>query len=257
MAHPQPTGAPGPDPGALHMYSDLADWFHLITIPEDYQEEAADIHRLIQQYARQHQPRTLLELGSGGGNNASHLKAHYQMTLVDLSPDMLRNSQALNPACEHLQGDMRSLRLEQVFDAVLIHDAIMYMLNEDDLSTAVKTAAIHLKPGGVAVFVPDDIKETFQPSVRHGGHDGPDGRSIRYLEWSYDPDPADTWYLTDYAYLLRQSGQPTRCYNDQHTVGLFSRAVWMQILQQNGFDPHRFTDQYKRELFIGVKQEEA
>jgi hypothetical protein len=32
----------------------------------------------------------LLELGSGGGNNASHLKSRFQMLLVDRSPTMLQ-----------------------------------------------------------------------------------------------------------------------------------------------------------------------
>ena len=50
-------------------------------------------------------PRTVLELGSGGGNNASHLKAQFRMTLVDRSPGMLAVSRALNPECEHVEGD--------------------------------------------------------------------------------------------------------------------------------------------------------
>ena len=33
------------------------------------------------------------------------------MTLVDLSEEMLAVSRELNPECEHLQGDMRTLRL--------------------------------------------------------------------------------------------------------------------------------------------------
>jgi hypothetical protein len=37
---------------------------------------------------------------------------------------MLELSRALNPECRHLQGDMRSLRLEERFEAVLIFDAI-------------------------------------------------------------------------------------------------------------------------------------
>ena len=76
---------------------------------------------------------TLLELGSGGGNNASHLKKHFQMTLVDLSPGMLEVSRKLNPECEHLQGDMRSVRLGRSFDAVFMHDAIAYMTSAEDL----------------------------------------------------------------------------------------------------------------------------
>ena len=70
-------------------------------------------------------PGTLLELGSGGGNNASHLKARFNCTLTDISPDMLALSRTLNPECEHLEGDMRTLRLGRTFDVVFIHDAIV------------------------------------------------------------------------------------------------------------------------------------
>ena len=108
------------------LYSDFASWFHLLTAPEDYAEEA-EIYRQALLAACQSPPQTLLELGSGGGNNASHLKVHFNLTLVDLSPVMLAISQALNPECEHLQGDMRTVRLGRLFDAVFIHDAIMYL----------------------------------------------------------------------------------------------------------------------------------
>ena len=145
----------------------------------------------------------MLELGSGGGNNAFHLKSEFEMTLVDLSADMLAISSELNPECEHLQADMRTLRLGRTFDAVFVHDAIEYMTSEDDLRQAVDTAYQHCRVGGVAVFVPDDIAENFEPATEHGGHDAPDGRGARYLEWSTDPDPSDTRTRTDFAFLLR------------------------------------------------------
>lgn len=92
----------------------------------------------------------MLELGLGGGNNASHLKKHFQMTLFDFSPGMLNVSKVLKPECEHIRGDMRTIRLEREFDAVFIHDAISYMLTEADLLQAIETAYVHCKPGGVA-----------------------------------------------------------------------------------------------------------
>ena len=58
------------------------------------------------------------------------------MTLVDRSAGMLAVSQRLNPECEHVLGDMRTVRLNRLFDAVLIHDAIMYMLSLADLLQA-------------------------------------------------------------------------------------------------------------------------
>jgi len=79
--------------------------------PEEYAEEAAFYEKALRAGCSC-EPATLLELGSGGGNNASHLKRHFQVTLVDLAPGMLKVSQALNPECEHLQGDMRQVRLD-------------------------------------------------------------------------------------------------------------------------------------------------
>ena len=71
------------------MYSDLAPWFHLLTHPTDYADEAAFVTRVVDDVG-DGDARTLLELGSGGGNNASHLKARFACTLTDLSPDDAR-----------------------------------------------------------------------------------------------------------------------------------------------------------------------
>ncbi len=67
------------------MYGELATWFHLITAPVDYEEEA-EFYRQTLIDACDQPPKTVIELGSGGGNNASHMKARFQMTLVDLRP---------------------------------------------------------------------------------------------------------------------------------------------------------------------------
>jgi SAM-dependent methyltransferase len=136
------------------LYSSLAEWFHLLTRPEDYAEEAQIYHREIL-CASSVTPRTLLELGCGGGNNASHMKEHFHLTLTDISPDMLSLSRSINPECEHLLGDMRTLRLGRVFDVVFIHDAVGYLTSLADLSQAIETAWIHCRPGGFALFAPD------------------------------------------------------------------------------------------------------
>src|SRR5436190_3075338 len=108
---------------APKLYGELADWFRLLTAPEDYAEEA-ELYRALVVEGCAFPPRTVLELGSGGGNNASHLKRHFEMTLVDRSREMLAISRSLNPECEHLVGDMRSVRLGRTFDAVFVHDAV-------------------------------------------------------------------------------------------------------------------------------------
>ena len=243
---------PGDAPGdGLRLYDELADWFHLLTAPADYADEAAFVLDLLR--ARVDGPlETLLELGSGGGNTASHLRSHLRLTLTDLSPAMLDLSWRLNPGCEHLVADMRTARLGRTFDAVLIHDAIMHMATEVDLRAAIETAFVHLRPGGAAVFTPDCVRETFRPTTDHGGHDGA-GRSLRYLEWSWDPDPDDTSYVTDFAILLREGADEVRVRHDRHVLGLFPRATWLDLLSEVGFEPSAAVDGWQGDVFVGVR----
>jgi SAM-dependent methyltransferase len=233
------------------LYAELASWWHLLSAPADYADEAAFFRQVLLDVCVK-PPRTLLELGCGGGNNASHLKTSFEMTLVDRSAAMLAASRSLNPECEHIQGDMRSIRLGRLFDAVFVHDAIMYMTKKDDLRSAVETAYVHCRVGGVALFAPDHTRENFVPSTKHGGHDG-ETRSLRYLEWVYDPDDADSTTVTHFAYLLRDVDGRVRVEQDTHICGLFARADWLHLLQEVGFQPEAKPDPFERELFIGIK----
>jgi len=235
-------------------YGALAEWWPLISPPEDYEEEAGDAGRVLRSAAIP--VREVLELGSGGGHNASHLKASFAMTLVELSPQMLAVSRRLNPECTHLQGDMRTVRLGRTFDAVFVHDAVDYMTTEADVLAAIETAFVHCRAGGLALFVPDHTTETFEPSTEHGGSDGAGGRGVRYLEWSWDPDPDDTWTLTEYAFLLRDADGTVRAEHETHRLGLFGRDVWLRLLAEAGLDPEGVTEQTTedrtpREYFVG------
>ena len=116
-------------------YSSLASWWPLVSCVADYAEEAEPYWRIMSERATR-PIETMLELGCGGGNNASFLKAHCRMTLTDFSPEMLAVSRELNPECEHIEGDMRTLQLGREFDAVFTHDAIMHMRTEDALREA-------------------------------------------------------------------------------------------------------------------------
>lgn len=246
---------PMSEPPATHrFYRDLAVWWPLISPHEEYAEEAAFAATLLSSASVP--VREVLELGSGGGHNAVHLKEHFAMTLVDLSEEMLDVSRRLNPGCEHHRGDMRTVRLDRSFDAVFVHDAVDYMATEADLRLAVQTAFAHCRPGGVAVLVPDGTSETFAESSDHGGHDGGDGRGARYLEWSWDPDPADTWTVTEYAFLLRDVDGSVEVVHEAHRLGLFGRDDWLRLLSDAGFDAQVVAevttdDRAPRQIFVG------
>lgn len=163
---------------------------------------------------------------------------------------MLAVSRRVNPECEHLAGDMRSLRLGRKFDVVLVHDAIMYATTPAELRAVLQTAAAHCRSGGVVAVLPDYTRETFAPGTDHGGHDAPDGRALRYLEWVWDPDPDDDTYLVDYAFLLRESDGKVTVAHDRHREGLFSRAQWLSWFVRAGLSAENSVDAFGREIFI-------
>ena len=233
------------------LYTEFASWFHLLTSPSSYGDEAEFARETIIKYAAS-PVRTVLELGSGGGNNAFHLKAHFDLTLTDLSERMLEQSRKINPECEHVQGDMRSLRLNREFDAVFVHDAVAYLTRHEDLQAFMETVFVHCRSGGAAVIMPDNVRERFQTGIHHGGHDG-EGRSLRYIEWTFDSDPSDNSYEVDFACLLREGNGPVRVQHDSHIMGLFSRNEWLSLLTSAGFRPHLLEDPYQREIFVGQK----
>jgi trans-aconitate methyltransferase len=214
------------------LYGELTPWYRLLDPVADHADEAAAYVGALE---RAGAPRggTLLELGAGAGGNASFVKRNFRCTLTDLSPPMLALSRALNPDCEHLAGDMRTLRLQRQFDAVLVHDAVAYMTTRADLAATAATAFAHTRPGGAAVFAPDYVRESFRErSDLHAGDDG--SRSLRCIEWIWDPDPADETYAAEYAFLLRD-GVDIRAVHDRHVEGLFARATWIEILSGAGY----------------------
>jgi SAM-dependent methyltransferase len=239
-------------PTLPHLYDDLASWWPLLSPPGDYEDEAADLLPRLRT-APAPSPPTLLELGAGGGSLASHLKRHFRLTLTDLAPAMLAVSRAVNPECEHLAADMRSLRLGREFDVVLIHDAIMYAIDPTAVRETLRTAAIHCRAGGTVVVVPDHVRETFASDSDHGGHDAPDGRGLRYLEWTWDPDPSDDTYIVDYAFLLRASDGTVTVAHDRHVEGLFARAQWLQWFSEAGIPARSSLDPWGRDVFVGSR----
>jgi SAM-dependent methyltransferase len=227
-------GMTGPA-GEYRLYRDLAEWWPLISPPEEYADEAAYVAAVFRSAAAP--PREVLDLGSGGGHMAMHLKDQCDLTLVDISPDMLAVSGRLNPQCAHLRGDMRTVRLGRVFDAVLVHDAVDYVTCEPDLRQVIETAFAHCRPGGLAVFVPDYTAETFHPASGGGGG-GQDaaGRQASFREWAWDPDPDDDWIRVEYEFVLRDADGTVQVAREAHRLGAFSRRVWLRLLAETGFE---------------------
>jgi SAM-dependent methyltransferase len=236
----------------MKIYEQYAAWWPLLSGPDEYLEEADFFREAITAHAKR-PIRTVLDLGAGTGNIATHLKEHYTLTLTDLSDRMLDVSRKSNPECEHIAGDMRTLRLGRMFDAVFAHDAVMYMTTHDDLRQSIETASIHCAPGGVALFVPDATRESFEPGTGDGGTDN-DRIGVRFLNWWFDPNPTDDIFTEVFTLVFRHEDGSITYDHDEHTFGLFARKEWLQLFVDAGFESvTMLLDQYGRDVFAATK----
>jgi SAM-dependent methyltransferase len=140
---------------------EYARYYDLLYEDKDYAGEAQYVCRLLSRDDRP-PPGTLLELGCGTGLHASFLaEAGIEVLGIDLSAAMLasagrRMREAPASVADRLsfrQGDARSFRVEQTFDAVvsLFHVA-SYQTRNEDIEGLFATASAHLRPGGLFVF---------------------------------------------------------------------------------------------------------
>lgn len=223
------------------LYTKLAPWYPLLTPLEHYVEEATSFREMLLG-ALGERPAgrrwSLLELGAGAGHNAHYLQEDFDLCLSDIAPEMLALASKNCPGARIEQGDMRSLRLGQTFDAVFVHDAVCYLRGAVDLAAMLDTAAAHLRPGGVLLIAPDYVAETFEPEYEEDGAD--DGeRALRYHAWVNPAD--DAGYSVDYVFVTKEGSAPPVVYQERHAEGLYPRATWEQALSRAGFrrrSPH-------------------
>ena len=163
------------------------------------------------------------------------MKRHFTCTLTDLSPRMLAVSRSINPECEHIQGDMRELRLGRQFDAVFVHDAVEYMTSLDDLSRAVQTAYVHTRPAASRCSCPTAPARRSSPMPTMAATTA--RMAARCATWNGPsrPNPGETFYEVHFACLLRE-GDDVRVVHDCHRHALFTRQQWEDVLESAGFE---------------------
>ena len=216
------------------LYYDLAYLWPILDPPEDFIEEAGFWKAVLSKKlgAGRH---AILELGVGGGHLLSHLASEFEATAVDISPQMISLSRKLNPQVEHIVGDMRSVRIGRRYKAVLIHDAVSYLLSETDISDTLETAAAHLCNGGLLIMCPDWYRETFHGTYETDRISMKDGTSIFLEQRVSDVDPQDTLIETSFKLTFGENGD-NRTIEDIHITGLFSLETWLTLMDKMNFD---------------------
>ena len=119
-----------------------------------------------------------------------------------------------------------------------------------------RTAAEHLRPGGIALVAPTYVRETFvDGDVAHdatpgtpensgttqgvrGGDENFPGAGVTYFTFVHDADPADSVFEMILLYLIRDGQtRQVEVVEDRHTCGLFAADHWLAMLDEAGLAP--------------------
>lgn len=212
-------------------YNDLAWTEDYLAPPEDYEREVGKLIEILRKNSLI-KSRTLLHLACGAGGYDTFLKEHFQVTGVDLSKGMLEMARDRHPELEYLEGDMRSIRLNRKFDAVIIPDGIDYIKTEADLRRVFETCSLHLRPGGVLLIVAK-TSETFQNNnFAYTG--GKENVHVTLLENNFINSQKPNTYEATFVYLIRRSGEQT-IHSESQILGLFPTKIWEESFGDFGF----------------------
>ena len=212
----------------MKLYSELASWWSVLTPEGTYDLEAEFFCALLGT-----EIESIMELGAGIGAMAASFPTHIRCILVDHSPQMIEQSKLRNPESVHICGDVRDVFLEERVDAILIHDAVMYMETPTKLREMFTCAYRHLKKGGKVLVVPDVVREFFEEHSLSGGAEEAN-RAIQILEWHWQPEDAQQTYQLEFSLLTREDGI-VRSHHESHTLGLYSIEEYTQALTDIGF----------------------
>ena len=243
-------------------YNQLAWTEDFLAEPADYEQEVAHYADMVRQHASP-PVHTLLHLGCGAGGQDLFFKRNFSVTGVDLSIGMLDKARAKNPEIEYIEGDMRTIRLDRQFDAVIIPDSIDYIATMGGLQQVIHTAALHLRRGGVLLVVCSTAEQFRNNNFVYTGEKG--DVHVTLFENNYTSPYAPQTHEITLFYLIRQRGQ-LKTYSEHIVAGLFPQASWEGVFKQAGltlysqdlfgsYDQYLLDDgEYTQTIFIGRKQ---
>ena len=176
--------------------------------------------------------RRIVEVGCGAGPlTAVLVDAGFQVTGIDLSPELIRHARVACPAAEFIQGSIYDLKIPAC-DAILAVGEPLTYHHDDDANFLVREffcrASDALPEGGNFIF---DVIETGEPTL--SGRTWKSGQDWAVLVETKEDQSART--LVREIESFRRLGEGYRRGRETHRVRLFDRGEICAWLEQAGF----------------------
>ncbi len=236
----------------IDFYSKLAKYYDQMYAHIDYEGAAQKLHEIIQKYKRSSGNR-LLDVGCGTGTHIMHLKEKYQAMGFDISEEMLAVAREKCPDINFVQGNMISMELDQVFDVIIcLFGSITYLTTIQELQLAIRSFSKYTSNGGVIVLEPLFTEETVRDkSMGLNCLNLPD---IKIARSNVGQRKGNIMYL-NFHFLVSTQEHGTEHFIDPSPMGIFSRHIYQNLMEENGFHVEFIEPGFDKEvLILGVKE---
>ena len=219
-------------------YNRFAYIYDVFMSDEPYDTWADRINGLISKYTPDCQ--SILDLGCGTGVMTRLLRDRgYNMTGLDLSPDMLAVAASYDDDILYINQDMCELELPYTFDCMIsAYDSINYLTASEDILSCFQRVFEYLEPGGLFIF--DFHNVGYYAAI--GESVIAENRDAGSFIWEnyYDPDTHINEYdLT--LYILDEDGRYTRS-EETHVQRGYSLEEMTEALLDAGFEILEYSD---------------
>ncbi len=215
----------------------------------DYASQA----QLIKKWIGERRPRssTLLDVACGTGLHLSYLRNSYEAAGIDICSAMLTIARSRNPEVPLYLGDMRTFRLDTLYDVIIcLFSSITYADTTGGLNASLENFARHLRPNGLCIVEPYIPPEAWHDGVL-GLKTAESGRlKVAMVDRA---ERSGSRVRREIAYAVASTERIEQIY-EEHTFPLFSRKEYEEAFRLAGFavdfDDCGFTP--GRGMYLGV-----
>ncbi len=220
------------------MYSDFAYVYDLLMQDIQYTQWADYIESLFQKFCIM-KPELVLDMACGTGNLTLELaKRGYDMTGIDMSPDMLSCAMEKSAECGisplWVCQDMRAFELYGTMDVILCTmDSLNYLLNAADMTQVFRLVRNYLNPGGLFVFdmnTPYKLEHVLGNNLFYEIRD-----DITYL-WRNEYLPTEKICNFDLTFFVREAEDIYRRLEEEQQQKAWSVEEVRRLLQKAGLE---------------------
>ena len=206
------------------LYKDIFDYAHEFNLFNDL-------------FLKNYNVKKILELGCGSGSLTKYFLKHYDCIGLDLSSDMIKIAQEINPDGTFIQGDMRNLpsKLNNQFDAaVCTGRSFTHLTTNRDCIDCCESVNRVLKPGGWFVFdnfYAEAIFTNFKSETTHESkYITRKSKSKTLLEQGF------TWQWHAEYLIRNDSGKVIDTFEDDTVLRAFTKDELILFLMLAGYE---------------------